>query len=103
MKKNKGSATIEMTMLIGMIFGIVILYIMYLLYAIGFSKNLYMETESLYQQNQTVQVEVNGSMNRIPYNIFHVKNYQITIYLQRDKENPVAFIRRCQLASRGIS
>ncbi|MGN0437363.1 MAG: hypothetical protein ACI4F4_02485 [Lachnospiraceae bacterium] len=103
MKKNQGSATIEMTMLIGMILGIVILYIMYLLFSIGFSKNLYMETENLYQQNKNVQVEVNGSMAQIPYNIFHVKNYQITSHLQRDKENPVAFIRRCQLASRGIS
>ncbi len=97
---NKGTITIEMTLLIPLILGIVYLYIMYLLFSFGLSKQMYEETEKLYHQELTDQKEVSLSENQLTYNLFHVKNYEITLKLKRDIENPVAYIRRWQLAAR---
>lgn len=64
---------------------------------------MYKETESLYHQENNYRREVVLPDNRLRYNIFHVEDYQITIEMKRDKENPVAFIRRWQLVSRTVS
>lgn len=100
---NKGSATIEMTLLITFVMGIIYLYIMYLLFSFGLSKNMYEETEKLYHQEREDNTVVTLSENQIQYNIFHVKDYQITIKIKRDVEDPIAYIRRWQLATRTVS
>lgn len=103
MKRNHGSATIEMTMLISLIMGIIYLFIMYLLFSMGLAKNMEEETIKLYEQDKQEKTEVSLGDGQLRYNVFHNSDFQIKIEMKKEKENPVAFIRRWQLVSRTVS
>lgn len=100
---NNGSATIEITLLSLLIFGILYLYIMYLLFSIGLAKNMYEETEKLYKQNNKNQITITVHENQVPYQIFQTDNFQIRIEMKKEEDDSVTFIRRWQLANTTIS
>lgn len=103
-KQNKGSITVEMTLLSLFVFSIVYLYVMYLLFSISLASNLYEQTMKLYDDaNETFSIEAVSNITILEFNIFRNSDYNIKLHLKRTKEDPVKSIRRWQIAIDTVS
>lgn len=101
-KENRGSVIVEMTFILPICVIMVYLYIMYLLFGVGLSKNLFVQAEKVYTYSEEGSKEIKGNTDKVEVTtdnpLFHA-----TIVLRKNAANPVRSIRRWQLAIRKVS
>lgn len=100
-KNNQGSITVEMTLLIPFVLGIIFMYIMYLLFSIQTARSMYQQMEIIYEKEDESAIVLNRES--LDFNLFHSKEYKAEIELKVYEKNPITSIRRWQLAAGAIS
>lgn len=105
-RKNKGSAVIEMTLLIPIFLGVLYFYILFFLFLIEYGKNMKVVVEYAYGIQMKYYIEnldceiTTGKQGDI--NVFWIEKsgawFDICAEFRRDNNNPVDNIRRWQIA-----
>ncbi len=105
--KNRGSAIIEMTMLIPILLGVIYLYIMLFLFLVQSAKcmgimadALYLEEEIMVTAEKTINVSKNTQGNKISIYLRESTGmFDIDLQMHRKEDAIVRNIRRWQLAA----
>lgn len=99
-RRNRGSAVIELSLLMPFLLGVIYLYIMMFLFFIGSAKRMEMVAEELYRERtesvKEVTLRTEGEM-RIGTVEQEERLFMIQVELRQDKNDPVKNIRRWQL------
>lgn len=99
-EKNKGSAVIEMTLLMPILLGCIYFYIMLFLFFVQSGKRMAEIADCIYEENieetEEVMMRTEGNV-KIGKVEEEGKLFRIHIELRKDKNDPVKNIRRWQL------
>lgn len=113
MKKNKGSAIIEMTLLIPVFLGCVFLYIMFFLFFIETGREMYYLSERIYAK----EVEENNNFTDNSFKEIYVYTqgstkianinredtwFSFHLELRKDESDPVINLRRWQMIANTV-
>ncbi|MDO5154363.1 MAG: hypothetical protein Q4D51_00215 [Eubacteriales bacterium] len=106
-KKNRGSAVIEMTLLIPIIMGCIYLYMMFFLFFIQTAKEVESISEQIYvvEQNAKEKLPTKAKSNEKVMTVKQtIQNplFQIEINMRKNQKDPLENIRRWQLVTSGI-
>ena len=106
-RDNRGSAIIEMTLLIPVLLGCIYFYIMLFLFLTETAKDMYTMAEYLYGTRQTKEENVTGTVSKNGNTeIIRIQNtgelFEIQTELRKDASDVIENIRRWQLATGGI-
>lgn len=102
-KKNRGSATIEMTLLIPICIGCVYFYMMFFLFFVQVSKEMNIQARQLYSAEQMGEVEgkAHGKRKSSQCEVRN-KMFEIQLEMTGNQEDPFQQIRRWQMIASGI-
>lgn len=106
-KQNKGSVTIEMTIILPFILCILYLYIMYLLFSISASVDMYHQIAEMYElpvgESEEIQTVDISETHEIAIDFFDLSSYRFEVKFRKNQKNPVNSIRRWKNAMSTIS
>lgn len=100
-KRNHGSATIEMTLLIPIILGVLYLYISFFVFFVDSARDMAVMVEVLYIEDiesKTITIQKTGSKNSV-YVYENSGKFNKKLELHRYSGSAVENIRRWQLAT----
>lgn len=107
-KKNKGSAIIEITLLVPVLFGCIFFYIMSMLFLVEHGKMVDIISEKLYAEEKTVTdsvisysgcCEYNDGSTKVAEYTGEYEKYDIVLELKKYAGDTVKNLRRWQLVA----